>query len=224
MHGGAFGGPSLLSRDTRRVMHEMDEMLDAMLGDFDNMFYNNPRLPLSLVRSRHLPQRGVPALYALNSITRPRNAHGIVQDDKQVEITMDVQGAVASDIHLRLDDDGRVLRISGETKREEGGISVHSRFDRAFSLNRDVDTSKISARIDDGVLTISAPKYEQGNVVDNVRRIDIVENKKVKEDEAASDNELDTPTSDKEEDSPKMEQEVDDTLIDLDLNQVEEEM
>jgi len=203
-------------------MHEMDEMLDAMLGDFDIMFYNNPRLPLPLVRSRpspHLPPRGVPALDALASIKRPRNAQGIVQDDKQLKITMDVQGAGASDIHLRLDDDGRVLRISGETKREEGGISVHSRFDRAFSLNRDVDTSKISARIDDGVLTISAPKYEQRDVMDNVRRIDIVENKKVEDDEAARDKEEDTPTSDMKEDSPKMEQEVDDTLIDLDLNQ-----
>ncbi|KAL3810835.1 hypothetical protein ACHAXA_007490 [Cyclostephanos tholiformis] len=214
-----FSGPSLLSRDSRRVMHDMDEMLDAMVGDFNNMFYNPP-VPLPRVSrpSPYLLQRGAPALNALASITRPGNAHGIVQDDKQLKITMDVQGAEASDIHLHLDDDSRVLRISGETKREEGGISVHSRFDRAFSLNRDVDTSMISARMDDGVLTIVAPKYEEGRVKDNVRRIDIVENKKVEGDEAVSDKEVNTPTSHKEEDSPKMEQEVDDTLIDLDLN------
>jgi HSP20 family protein len=223
IHGGAFGGPSLLlSRDARRVMHEMDGMLDAMLGDFDAMFYNGPRLPSPRVRGGPPPQllhRGVPALYALDSIARTsRNAHGIVQDDKQLEIAMDVQGAGAGDVHIRLDDDDRVLRISGETRREEGGISVHSRFDRAFALNRDVDTSKIVARIDDGVLTISAPKYAKGDVMDNVRRIDIVENGKVEDDEAASDKEVETSTSDKEEDTPRMEQEVDDTLIDLDLN------
>ncbi|KAL3810834.1 hypothetical protein ACHAXA_007489 [Cyclostephanos tholiformis] len=214
-----FSGPSLLSRDSRRVMHDMDEMLeDAMVGDFNNMFYNPP-VPLPRVSrpSPYLLQRGAPALNALASITRPGNAHGIVQDDKQLKITMDVQGAEASDIHLHLDDDSRVLRISGETKCEEGGISVHSRFDRAFSLNRDVDTSMISARMDDGVLTIIAPKYEEGRVKDNVRRIDIVENKKVEGDKAVSDQEVDTPYR-KEEDSPKMEQLIDDTLIDLDLN------
>jgi hypothetical protein len=95
---------------------------------------------------------------------------------------------------------------------------VHSRFDRAFALNRDVDTSKISARIDDGVLTIVAPKYD-GEVKENIRRIDIVENEKVESDEAAIDEVMDTQTSHKKEESPKMEQEVDDSVIDLDLKQ-----
>jgi len=193
-------------------MHDMDEMFDSMLGD---MLYSPL---LSLPRVSRLP-RGAPASNALPSITRPRNAHGIAQDDKQLKIVMDVQGAEASDVNLRLDEDGRVLTISGETKREEGGISVHSRFDRAFALNRDVDTSKISARIDDGVLTIIAPKHKEEEVKENVRRIDIVENKKVENVEAARDEAVDTPTSHKEGESPKMEQEVDDTVIDLDLEQ-----
>ena len=150
---------------------------------------------------------------------RPRNAHGIAQDDKQLKITMDVQGAEASDVNIHLDEDVRMLRISGETKREEGGISVHSRFDRSFTLNRDVDTSKISAQIGDGVLTIIAPKYEEGEFKENVRRIDIVENKKVENDKAAIDEEVDTQTSHKEEESRKMEKEVSDTVIDLDLEQ-----
>lgn len=213
----AFSGPSLLSRDARRVMHDMDEMFDSMLGD---MLYS-PLLSLPRVSRppSYLLQRGAPASNALPSITRPRNAHGIAQDDKQLKIVMDVQGAEASDVNLRLDEDGRVLTISGETKREEGGISVHSRFDRAFALNRDVDTSKISARIDDGVLTIIAPKHNEEEVKENVRRIDIVENKKVENVEAARDEAVDTPTSHKEGESPKMEQEVDDTVIDLDLEQ-----
>ncbi|KAL3810837.1 LOW QUALITY PROTEIN: hypothetical protein ACHAXA_007492, partial [Cyclostephanos tholiformis] len=210
-----FSGPSLLSRDSRRVMHDMDEMLDAMVGDFNNMFYNPP---VPLPRAIPLPlTEGCPGVECprLNHAARERS-----RDRTRRQATKDhngLQGAEASDIHLHLDDDSRVLRISGETKREEGGISVQSRFDRAFSLNCDVDTSMISARMDDGVLTIVAPKYEEGRVKDNVRRIDIVENKKVEGDKAVSDQEVDTPYR-KEEDSPKMEQLIDDTLIDLDLN------
>ena len=217
------GGPSLLSRDARRVMRDMDEMFDSMLGDFDDMFYHPARLPLLHARgpSPYLLRWGGPESNALPSLAaeRPRNAHWIAQDDGQIKIAMDVRGTEASDIDLRLDEDGRVLRISGETKREEGGISVHSRFDRAFALNRDVDTSKISARIDDGVLTIVAPKYDEGEVKENIRRIDIVENEKVESDEAAINEVMDTQTSHKKEESPKMEQEADDSLIDLDLKQ-----
>ncbi len=214
-----IGGPSLLSRDARRVMRDMDEMFDSMLVDFDDMFYT-PRLPSSprvSGLSPYLPRWSGPELDAHPSIAAPpRNAHWIAQDDRHFKIAMDVRGAEASDIDLRLDGDGRVLRISGETKREEGGISVHSRFDRSFALNRDVDTSKISARIDDGVLTIIVPKYSEEEVKENVRRIDIVENKKIESDEAARDEGVDTQTP-HEEESPKMEQKVDDTVIDLDL-------
>jgi HSP20 family protein len=217
----ALGGPSLLFQDTRRVMRDMDEMFDSILGDFDDMFYN-PRLPLPRVSgpSPYLLRWGAPESNARTLIAvRPRNAHWIAHDDRQLNIAMDVRGAEASGINLRLYEDGRVLRISGETKREEGGISVHSRFDRAFALNRDIDTSKISAHIDDGVLTIIAPKYGEGQVKENVRRIDIVENKKVESDEAASDEAVSTQTPQKEEESSEMEQEDHGNMIDLDLKQ-----
>ncbi|KAL3772941.1 LOW QUALITY PROTEIN: hypothetical protein ACHAW5_009632 [Stephanodiscus triporus] len=211
----AFSGPSLLSRNAQRVMHDMDEMFDSMLGD---MLYS-PLLSLPRHATPLPPSAGRTGIECPPSITRPRNAHGIVQDDKQLKIVMDVQGAEASDVNLHLDEDGRVLRISGETKREEGGISVHSRFDRAFALKRDVDTSQISAWIDDGVLTIIAPKYREEEVKENVRRIEIVENKKVENVEAARDEAVDITTSHKEDESQKMEQEVDDRVIDLDLEQ-----
>jgi hypothetical protein len=86
--------------------------------------------------------------------------------------------------------------------------------------------SKISAQIDDGVLTIVAPKYELEEVKKNIRRIDIVENKKIDSvagNGASSDEQADTPasTQNKEEESPAiLEQEVVDEnvdVIDLDL-------
>merc|ERR1712013_443183 len=87
------------------------------------------------------------------------------------------QGAKASDINLQLNEDGCVLTISVETKREEGGISVHSRFEKSFTLGCDVDTSQITAKVEHGTLTITAPKNEE--VKEIVRKIEVTEEKTV---------------------------------------------
>jgi len=169
--------PSLFSRDIRRTFQDMDEMFDSMLGDIDAMFYE----PLSLQRmSRPLSYllEGKPTTTnALAQGTKPKSALGITQDDKQVQFEVEVPGAKASDINLQLNEDGRVLTISGETKREEGGISVHSRFEKSFTLGRDVDTSQIMAKMEHGTLTITAPKNEE--VKESVRKIEVTEEKTV---------------------------------------------
>ena len=207
-------GQSLFSRDIRRVIHDFDEMFDTVLGDRNEMFYE----PFSLQRMSkpsYLLQ-GTPTPNAL-APSVAENAYGITQDDKQLQIVVGVPGANASDINLQLEDDGRLLRISGETTREDGGISMHSRFDRAFTLNRDVDTNKISAQIDNGVLTITAPKHEKAK--ETVHRINIVENKKAESDHVAGKEEelkVDISQSRKKEETQKAKPAVDESVIDLD--------
>merc|ERR1712013_800081 len=151
-----------------------------MLGDVDAMFYE----PLSLQRmSRPLSYllEGKPTTSnALAQGTKPKSALGITQDDKQVQFEVEVPGAKASDINLRLNEDGRVLTISGETKREEGGISVHSRFEKSFTLGHNVGTSQITAEMKHGTLTITAPKNEA--VKKSVRKIEVTEEKRVRSD------------------------------------------
>ena len=83
--------------------------------------------------------------------------------------------------------------------------------------------SMISAQIDNGLLTIVAPKFESEEVKSNVRRIDIVENKKIDSvagNGASSNEQADTQASsqNKEESPAMLEQEVvDENVIDLDL-------
>ena len=138
------GRPSFFSQDIQRVMNGLDEVFDTVLGDVDDMFYE-PFQVQRMSRPSYLLQGPAQTLNALAAAGKAKqNAFGITQDDKQLQIVVEVPGATANDINLQLEDDGHLLRISGEMKREEGGISVHSRFDRAFSLNRDVDTSMIS--------------------------------------------------------------------------------
>ena len=220
-----FNGRSLFSPDFGRVMNGMDEMFDSMLGD---MLYDPfPSMQRRISRPRYLLQ-GTPssALSALApSTTQAKsNALGITQDDTKLQIAVEVPGAKASDINLELNENGRVLTISGETKREEGGISMHSSFQRMFTLGRDVDTTNISAQIDNGVLTITAPKVVVEEAKENVRKIDIVENKMIE-------GEGDTPLSKEEEDvdassvhqkeegevAAKSAEVVDESVIDLDV-------
>jgi len=208
----------MFSRDVRRV-GVMDDIFDSMTADIDNTLFYNPRLLLQ----QNVMRRNRPSTFFLQ-----RGAHNaldsvqITHDDKQHKLVMDVQGASANDIALHLKEDERMLRISGETKREDGGISVHSRFDKSFKLERDVDMSMITAQIDNGLLTIVAPKFESEEVKSNVRRIDIVENKKIDSvagNGESSDEQADTQASSQNKEESMLEQElVDENVIDLDLN------
>eukprot|EP00578_Thalassiosira_sp_NH16_P007915 CAMPEP_0181122134 /NCGR_PEP_ID=MMETSP1071-20121207/25139_1 /TAXON_ID=35127 /ORGANISM="Thalassiosira sp., Strain NH16" /LENGTH=285 /DNA_ID=CAMNT_0023207059 /DNA_START=298 /DNA_END=1155 /DNA_ORIENTATION=+ len=161
--------PSPFSPDIQRVVNGFDEMFDSEIGTFYDPFRQLQRMS----RPIYLLQGAPASPNALAATSRAKNAFGITQDEKQVRIVVDLPGAKASDIKLHLEENSRLLRISSETSREEGGISVHSRFDRAFTLNQGIDANSISAEIEDGVLTITAPKYEEAK--EKVRRIDIVE-------------------------------------------------
>ena len=162
-------------------MNGMDDMFDSMLGD---MLYDPfPSMQRRMNRPRYLlqgtPSSALSALAVPSTTQAKSNALGITQDDTRLQIAVEVPGAKASDINLELNEDGRVLTISGETKREEGGISMHSSFQRMFTLGRDVDTHNIVAQMDNGVLTITAPKVVLEEAKENVRKIDIVENKMI---------------------------------------------
>mmetsp|Transcript_26005 Transcript_26005/g.47152 ORF Transcript_26005/g.47152 Transcript_26005/m.47152 type:complete len:260 (-) Transcript_26005:85-864(-) len=206
-------GPSLFSRDIRRVIHDFDDVFGTMLGDLDDRFYE----PLALQRMRRPSQllEGTLIPNILAQSGAAKNALGIMQDDKQIQITVDAQGAKASDINLQLEEDDRRLTISGETKREEGGVSLHSRFERSFTLSRDIDTSQISAQMDNGVLTVTAPKYEE--VRESIRRINIEENEKIEsENVGKKEGGVDVSSSHEEDDSQKVKPKVDESVIDLD--------
>jgi HSP20 family molecular chaperone IbpA len=238
-----LGTPSgLVTQDPRRdMMYEMDEMLNAMLGggrrqsrarSLDELFYEPFAFrPSSSYFLQELPLTLNALLPSTSATTTPTTAlatrttsFGITQDDEtQLQIVVHLPpGTTARDVNVKLNEDNHVLSISGETKREEGGISVHSRFDRSFTLHpRDVDMSKITAQLDDnGVLTIIAPKFPK--VVDeevgkeNVRRIDIVEQQQ--HDVKGADEMVIEDKTEKQEDiMVTAEMNVDDSVIDLDV-------
>ncbi len=81
-------------------------------------------------------------------------------------VTAELPGLKAEDVELKIENG--VLSLIGEKKdeKEEGteGSSRHvierryGRFERSFTLPRGVDTEKVTAKFDDGVLTVTVPK------------------------------------------------------------------
>lgn len=251
-----LGTPSDLdSREAQRraMMYEMDELLDSMLGGGGGGCQSRgPRLGLDELLYGPYPfQRNTGSGWPLSSshflqglpsstlnvlvptATAPTlgNTFGITQDDDtRLRFAVRLpQGTTAHDINLDLNEDTHVLSLSGETHREEGGISVHSRFDRSFTLHPwdDINTGKITAQLDnDGVLTIIAPKHSKEVVEgkENTRTIDIVEQQTPQQnvvaaggDDTVSEDKVDKQQQQEEKNVVTAQTNVDDSVIDLDV-------
>ncbi|MCP9201100.1 Hsp20/alpha crystallin family protein [Gramella sp. GC03-9] len=108
----------------------------------------------------------------VNSIGTSIPAVNIKESDDSFEVEVAAPGKAKEDFNIELDND--VLTISSETKKEDETSSENGRFTRkefsystfkrAFSLPESVDSSKISASYNNGVLIISLPKKEEAKV------------------------------------------------------------
>mmetsp|Transcript_20862 Transcript_20862/g.32107 ORF Transcript_20862/g.32107 Transcript_20862/m.32107 type:complete len:153 (-) Transcript_20862:925-1383(-) len=117
----------------------------------------------------------VPSTLFLERPTFPHISPGyeINQDEKSFQLAVDVPGVKASDMKMDLEHDGRVLHLSGGRKKQEGNNFSETKFDQRFTIGKDVDTNKITANLENGVLVVNIPKKEKEESV--VRNIAITE-------------------------------------------------
>ena len=92
-------------------------------------------------------------------------AINIFEKDDQLVVKAEVPGLKKEDIKLSLEND--VLSLSGEMKQDGNEQACYHRkertygtFSRSFKLPYKVDPEKTSAKIDDGVLTLTLEKHE----------------------------------------------------------------
>eukprot|EP00558_Chaetoceros_sp_UNC1202_P005022 CAMPEP_0197247290 /NCGR_PEP_ID=MMETSP1429-20130617/28145_1 /TAXON_ID=49237 /ORGANISM="Chaetoceros sp., Strain UNC1202" /LENGTH=165 /DNA_ID=CAMNT_0042708169 /DNA_START=69 /DNA_END=566 /DNA_ORIENTATION=+ len=95
-------------------------------------------------------------------LRRSSPCYEITENDKQFQLAIDVPGVKLSDINIELQQD-RCLCVSGGRKmkntNQDGKVSMsESRFEKRFVVDENVDTSKMTANLQDGVLTVFAPK------------------------------------------------------------------
>jgi HSP20 family protein len=79
--------------------------------------------------------------------------------DNEYVVRLDLPGVDTKDVQVHAE--GNVLSISGERKTEEKGEDYqetsYGKFDRTVTLPQGVETDKISARYEHGVLEIRVP-------------------------------------------------------------------
>lgn len=99
----------------------------------------------------------------------------ITNTEDKFELAVDVPGVKASDVNVTLEDDGKVLAISGERQSKGDSYSYSSKFYQSFSLDPAIITEKFDANLKDGVLVISAPK-DVKKIEASTQNIPITEN------------------------------------------------
>jgi HSP20 family protein len=95
----------------------------------------------------------------------------IAEDDKAFIVKAEVPGCKAEDVDISVH--GNTLTISGEKKQEEekkekGYYHVerfYGSFRRDLNLSTEIDTDKIEAVCENGILTLTMPKSEKAKPV-----------------------------------------------------------
>ena len=93
-------------------------------------------------------------------------AADIYENDETLTVVLEMPGVEKSDLDIQLEND--LLRIEGriDFKKYDGLDPLYSEynvghFTRTFSLSSQIDAKRISAALDDGVLTLTLPKAEE---------------------------------------------------------------
>lgn len=99
-----------------------------------------------------------------NIVLRP--AVDVFENDHSISLFADLPGVSEEGLNLEVDD--RTLTIQGDIRIDMpvGIQSLHAdvrstRYQRAFTLSNELDTSKIEASLKDGVLAVTIPKREE---------------------------------------------------------------
>jgi HSP20 family protein len=90
----------------------------------------------------------------------------IYETDNSLTVVMEMPGVDKKDVELRLEND--VLKVDGrlDFAKYQGLQPVYTEYNighysRSFSLSSKIDQSKISAEMNDGVLSLVLPKVEE---------------------------------------------------------------
>ena len=128
---------------------------NSVFAGFDDDFFTNPMVPHSLL--------GMPALTKFEPdtmrLSSPR--YEVTENEKRFRLAVDLPGVKPDNMKVELENDGSVLHMSGGREVKTDKTYEEYKFDKRFTLGRDLDTSKITAHLADGVLVLTAPKKEK---------------------------------------------------------------
>jgi HSP20 family molecular chaperone IbpA len=108
------------------------------------------------------------------AFTRTSPRYEIIDTEEEVKISLDVPGVKAEDISVSLEEDGKVLSVTGRREKLGESGSYTSKFSQSFVLDATVDIDKFSANLKNGVLVVTAPK-DLKRIEKNIRKIAVTD-------------------------------------------------
>jgi len=157
----------LVPPSPQSMLAEFEQMSELMERQFHDFFVDAPGMlrPTSAISSRRSRDALLLPDMAAAALRRPTYRYRIDEDDDKYTLSVELPGVQPSDVHVSLEQDGRVLRISGMNKvaanNEPEAYVLESKFSKDFVLNRDVHVESIEASLSDGVMTVVAPKKQR---------------------------------------------------------------
>lgn len=110
----------------------------------------------------------------------------IIETDAEIKFVAEIAGLTKDEVQISIkynEDNTKTLTISGkkESEKKEDGVRYilrelkHSYFERSFVINNynQYDFEKVSAKHENGVLTLSIPKLEVKSVENKVKYIKV---------------------------------------------------
>lgn len=193
--------PSLL-QTARALQSQMDPFFRDTYDPFDPFEMESLFYPRRTVTRRNINNNLNSMANMVNAMQSLDDATNLIMRSKTMskrreieespdkyEIFIDVpEGMEAKDITLELVRNEEVLHLSGVHKAEKENIVSESRISRMFTLGKNADVSKISAKLSDGVVEVTVPKVEVDKVKES-RKIEISEEKVRKKNKAAEEDE-----------------------------------
>jgi len=124
---------------------------DHLVPFFDDPFKDlfMPVLPSTFDRSDDM------------TLLRSSPGYEINEVDGKYLISVDVPGVQAKDMNIDLENDGKVVHISGGRKVVKKGVTTETKFSKRFTVGDNVNIDQMSADLSNGVLTITAPIKEE---------------------------------------------------------------
>ena len=93
-----------------------------------------------------------------NAVGYNQPAADLYEDEQSYYARFELPGLKKDEVDLELENS--VLTISSATRQESDEGAVQSSFQRSVSVPDGVDLDKISANLEDGILTVTMPKAE----------------------------------------------------------------
>lgn len=151
----------MAAKGTRELMKAERPGYLAPFEEMEKWFEETWRRPFSLLRSSMWPKTELEEFETVVPYV------DIFEDGNELVMRADLPGMKKEDVDINLTEN--VLTVSGQKKKEEkvekGNYfryeRSHGTFFRRFELPYDIDTEKIKAHLEDGVLEIRLPRTHE---------------------------------------------------------------